>query len=464
MTYLFKITLIITQGLFFISCAAYNDNGKVSLDVPMPESDSWVSVSMNLSDSSSVDKDWWKIFSDAKLDSTMKIFLENNYDLRLAYSSLEASKAISKINGSDILPRINLSMLDGNALGIGSSIPSDMYGLNLSSSWEVDIWGKLLSKRFSAIKEYQSKVNEFEYLKLSIISQGVKIYFNLVEAKEQNILAKSSLDALQDIFNIVEERYNQGVRSSLDYRLALSNLLSAKAILEQKNMIIDNLTRQIETMIGVYPSGEFTTLNNLPENLLPIPGNLPSDIVSSRPDIIASFKKLKSARYNLDYANKSMLPIINLTDNSGVMSMTLKDLLDGEYSMWNLGKSIALPIFQSGKIRANRQLSKSMYEQAEIQYVYTILKAFSEIENKLSSSVMLERQLDALDKAYVQSEEAYSLAKDRYENGLADLITVLDSQKRMFDTKGQMISIRKLLIENRIDLLICLGGSFSEDK
>ena len=108
--------------------------------------------------------------------------------------------------------------------------------------------------------------------------------------------------------------------------------------------------------------------------------------------------------------------------------------------------------------------SKSMYEQAEIQYVYTILKAFSEIENKLSSSVMLERQLDALDKAYVQSEEAYNLAKDRYENGLADLITVLDSQKRMFDTKGQMISIRKLLIENRIDLLICLGGSFSEDK
>ena len=394
----------------------------------------------------------------------MEIFLENNYDLRLAYSSLEASKAISKINGSDIFPRINLSMLDGNALGIGSSIPSDMYGLNLSSSWEVDIWGKLLSKRFSAIKEYQSKVNEFEYLKLSIISQGVKIYFNLVEAKEQNILAKSSLDALQDIFNIVEERYNQGVRSSLDYRLALSNLLSAKAILEQKNMIIDNLTRQIETMIGVYPSGEFTTLNNLPENLLPIPGNLPSDIVSSRPDIIASFNKLKSARYNFDYANKSMFPIINLTDNSGVMSMTLKDLLDGEYSMWNLGKSIALPIFQSGKIRANRQLSKSMYEQAEIQYVYTILKAFSEIENKLSSSVMLERQLDALDKAYVQSEEAYSLAKDRYENGLADLITVLDSQKRMFDTKGQMISIRKLLIENRIDLLICLGGSFSEDK
>lgn len=457
-----KKILILILSIVFISCTAYKKDIDLSLDIPTPTTDSWESITINTTDKSHISNDWWKIFGDTKLDSIMEIFLMNNYDLKLAYSSLEASKALAEINGSDIFPTINLSLLDGNALGIGSSIPSEMYGLNLSSSWEIDIWGKLLSKRFSAKKEYQSQVNEYEYLIFSIISQGIKIYFNLVEAKEQEILSKSSVEALQDIFNIVEDRYNQGVRSSLDYRLALSNLLSAKAILEQKKIIIDNLTRQMETMIGAYPSGKFITSNSLPENLLSIPGNLPSDIITNRPDIKASYNKLKSARYSFDYSNKSMLPIINLTDNSGVMSMSLEKLLDGEYSMWNLGKSIALPIFQSGKIRANRQLSKSMYEQAEIQYVYTILKAFSEIENKLSTSKMLDNQLMALHDAYIQSREAYNLAKDRYENGLSDLITVLDSQKRMFDTQGQMISIRKMLIENRIDLLICLGGRFSE--
>ena len=76
--------------------------------------------------------------------------------------------------------------------------------------------------------------------------------------------------------------------------------------------------------------------------------------------------------------------------------------------------------------------------------------------------IYIENQFNALDQAYIQSREAYNLAKDRYENGLSDLITVLDSQKRMFDMQGQMISVRKMLIENRIDLLICLGGRFSE--
>ena len=75
---------------------------------------------------------------------------------------------------------------------------------------------------------------------------------------------------------------------------------------------------------------------------------------------------------------------------------------------------------------------------------------------------MLKNQLSALDSAYVQTSEAYQLAKDRYDKGLADLITVLDSQKRMFDTKSQMILVEKALIENRVDLLICLGGDFSD--
>ena len=457
-----KILLLLFLYVLLVSCSAYSKKVNLSIDVPYPKNDSWKTINIDLSNESLILKNWWKIFNDPILDSTMQIFLNNNYDLKLAYSSLQSSNALSKINGSDILPNINISLLDGNALGIGSNIPSNMYGLNISSSWEVDIWGKLISKNISSRYEYESNIDDYDYLKLSIISQGVKMYFNLVEAKEQESLAKSSVDALQDIFNIVEDRYNQGVRSSLDYRLALSNLLAAKAILEQKKIIIDNLSRQIEVMIGEYPSGLFFGSTGLPDEILPIPSNLPSTIVSTRPDIVASYNRLKSARSNLDYANKSMLPIINLTDNSGVMSMSLKNLLDEDFSMWNIGTSIAFPIFQSGKIRANRQLYKSMYEQSEIQYVYTILKAFSEIENKLSTSKMLEDQFNALDAAYVQSAEAYNLAMDRYNNGLSDLITVLDSQKRMFDTKGQMIAVRKMLIENRIDLLICLGGRLSE--
>ena len=459
---LHKILFLVFLKLLLVSCSAYKENIDLSIKIPKPETDTWAAINLNIDKSPVINDNWWEIFNDVALDSTMQIFIKNNFDLKLAISSLKASKAISKIDGSDILPRINLSLLDGNALGIGSSIPSDMYGINLSSSWELDIWGKLLSKRFSSKKEYQAKEYDYNFLRLSIISQGVKMYYNIIEAKEQQGLAESSVNSFQEILNIVEIRYNQGVRSSLDYRLALSNLTVSKAVLEQKKIIIDNLTKQMEVMLGLYPSGTYVTIDKLPNILLPIPPNMPSFVIAKRPDIKASYNRLQSAKYKLDYAKKNMLPAINLTDNSGMLSSSLKNLFDGDFSIWNLGKSISLPIFQSGKIKANIELAKSIYDQAEIQYVYVILKAFSEIETKLANDRMLNAQLEALNEAYIQSNEAYTLALDRYNNGLSDLITVLDSQRKMFDTRGQMITVRNLIIQNRIDLLICLGGRYSE--
>jgi len=75
---------------------------------------------------------------------------------------------------------------------------------------------------------------------------------------------------------------------------------------------------------------------------------------------------------------------------------------------------------------------------------------------------MLDKQVLLLTQALDEAEKTYQLAKERYNKGLIDLITVIDSQKRMLDIKSQMILARKALIENRVDLLICLGGNFSE--
>ena len=103
-----------------------------------------------------------------------------------------------------------------------------------------------------------------------------------------------------------------------------------------------------------------------------------------------------------------------------------------------------------------------MYEKSKIEYYDKLLKAFSEIENKLALNQMLDKQVLLLTQALDEAEKTYELAKERYNKGLIDLITVIDSQKRMLDIKSQMILARKALIENRVDLLICLGGNFSE--
>lgn len=471
-----RMLIILSLALLFYSCSTYNKT-ELSNEIIKSKDDNWESADIDIS-YNPINQKWWDIFEDHQLNLIMDIFLSNNYDLKLAISSLESSKQLAIYNAGKILPdistQINNTRSSQNFSGTsmeeaaeffnpgGGAVLTETYGLNLTSQWEIDAWGKLYSKKISAKKEYEASQNEHKYLKFSLISQAVKIYFSLVESKEQVALADSSLSAYKDIFNIVEDRYNQGVRSALDYRLAKSNLLIAEVSLEKRRMITDNLTREMEVLLGFYPSGKLETSNNLSVLLPEIPQNLPSEVIQKRPDIIALYNKIEASFSDLDYAKKMKFPSFNLTGSVGTSTDDLNNLLNGDFSIWNLGANITLPIFQSGKIKAYQNLSKSVLEQAEIQYVYSILKAFSEIENKLSADKMLNTQLVSLNDAYIQSKEAYLLAKDRYDKGLTNLITVLDSQKRMFDTNSQMISIQKLLIDNRINLLICLGGEFNE--
>ncbi len=318
------------------------------------------------------------------------------------------------------------------------------------------------SKNISLDKNLESQKNDFDYFRLSIISQAVKMYFSVVQLNEQVKLSKASVESNKEIFDIVEERYNKGIGASLlDYRLSKSNLLISQATLEQSKMSLDSYRRQLESLIGRYPAGQIIVKDSLSSILPSIPGSIPSEIIENRPDILASYNKVESARSELGYAKKLKFPSFNLTNAIGTSSGELQDIINGDALVWSIATNLLLPVFQNGKIKANEKLAETSYEKAKVEYYNTLIKSFLEIENKLSLDEMLNKQVVLLIDALQESEKTYDLAKERYNKGLVDLVTVIDSQKRMFDTRSRMILARKSLIENRIDLLICLGGNTS---
>ena len=103
----------------------------------------------------------------------------------------------------------------------------------------------------------------------------------------------------------------------------------SKATLEQRKMILDNLKRQMETLMGKYPTGELSISDNLSTLLPTIPSNLPSDIIENRPDIVSSYNKVESAEANLDNAVKMKLPSFSLTGSAGTSSSDLTKILNG---------------------------------------------------------------------------------------------------------------------------------------
>ena len=268
--------------MILVSCSTMNSSIDLKDRPIIPKDDTWMSMGTELSDNSHISNQWWLIFEDELLDSIMNEFVLNNYDLEIALLSLDASKSLSIINKSALFPSITFgfgsSIMQTNNKGTqfdnieipapgGGTIEfaetniSENHRLNFSSQWEVDLWGGMRSKNISLDKNLESQKNDFDYFRLSIISQAVKMYFSVVQLNEQVKLSKASVESNKEVFDIVEERYNKGIGASLlDYRLSKSNLLISQATLEQSKMSLDSYKRQLESLIGRYPAGQMILL------------------------------------------------------------------------------------------------------------------------------------------------------------------------------------------------------------
>ena len=430
---------------------------------------------------------WWEVFADTLFSEHLSTFQSNSPDLLSIVTRLEIAEQTAKINGGGIFPSINIGNsgnvrkqnlsafgFSSNMLGIGSndstnegsnssvlSFDSQNYGLNVNMQWELDIWGKLINQRRAAYKNYEASKNDLAYLQFSLSAQFTTVYYNAVESKIQYMLAVETSKALEDVTKIVNDRYANGLASSLELRLAESSLAVNKIQLESLKSQSKRSIRALELLMGKYPSGTLGVSNKFSYELPSVPDGLQSEILERRPDVRAAINNVEASTYRLMQSKRNRLPSFALTASGGTSTSDLKELLNGDFSVWNLGANITAPIFQGGRLKANVALNESQLTRAEQNAVKIILTAFSEVEQSLADDLAIQNQYEAVMIAEKQTEAAYLLAVDRYENGVTDLITVLNSQQQWFNTRSSEVSIEKQRIINRINLLLALGGDFS---
>ena len=127
------------------------------------------------------------------------------------------------------------------------------YGLGLSLQWEIDIWGRLLNGRKAAYKDFEAAQYDLSYLGFSILVRGAQLYFQGRESAAQLALAQESYNSLVEIRDLVKERYEKGLRSSLDYRLSETSVATSIETIENRKNQLKAINRQLEILIGQYP-------------------------------------------------------------------------------------------------------------------------------------------------------------------------------------------------------------------
>lgn len=407
---------------------------------------------------------WVDEFADRGLTAAVDEALDRNRDLKAAAARMRRAEENRIIGRSRHFPRIGADSSTGwstSGNGPGARTSSERYGLTVSASWELDLWGRLRDLSAADDADLAAARADFRGARLSLAAATARAWCNLIAAGQQLELAKATLESYERNLRTIERIYKGTGQGALDVQLGRTNVSSAQGSVKSSERDRDEAARTLELLLGRYPSAAMRAADQLPVLRSKVPAGLPADLLERRPDLAAARARIFASARRADAARKSLLPSFSLTGSGGTPVSRFSQLLDPAWLTSSIAANISQPVFEGGALTAEAHGALAVNEAAVHDYAQTALEAFREVESALSAERSLAEQEKALVAEVEQAALAERQAERDYTEGLDDnILRVLESQRRATSARLGLIRLRNQRLLNRIDLHLALGGDF----
>ena len=406
-------------------------------------------------------KPWLESIESEELDALLTEALSNNFGLEAARQGLLAAEAAARIASAARLPALDLGALASRQRALQPlEATTSNHSISLDARWEIDLWNRLGKAAQAERSAFQAQAYELEAFKLSLSGQVAQAWLDAIEAQSQSQLAAATALSFERKLQALESRYRRGLADSFDLRLTRAQAAASQAAAAQRKSQSEQALRLLETLLGRYPSGTLEIATQLPALQEPPPAGLPSALLARRPDLLASERELAASFARNQVAQRQAWPSLVLTASGGAASPELRDVLNGDLTVWSALSRLSLPLFHGGRLNAQRQQAEALYQAQVSRYKAALLGAFQEVETALQAESDLSELEQQSMLARDESALAQSQAWDRYERGLIDITSLLDAERRFFEAQSQVLKARNQRLQNRIRLYLALGGGF----
>lgn len=406
------------------------------------------------------------------MDALIEETLRNSYQLRAVAARLETALIEAEIAGADRMPSVGLG-LNGrrqrqNFIGLpipgfAGRVPRATFtnlGASLDINWEADLWGRIRNGEILAGALASVHSADLAAARHSLAGQTAKAWFACSEANLQLALSREMVASYEATSKWLRNRFEAGFAPALEISLVEADISTAESAVHLRREQLDRSIRQVELLAGRYPRGDLRVRENLPEISSSVPAGVPSQLLTRRPDLIAAQRRLLASDVGIAQAQTALHPRLSLTTASGTSSRGLLSLLNWDYTVWSLLGNIVQPIFQGGRLKRQVDIAQGRSREILETYAGAVLQAFGEVESALSVESFLRDRLRELEASVTEADTAREQARFRYRHGLGDMLVVLQMDRRILNSRSQILTLQRLLLENRIDLHLAVGGGF----
>jgi len=414
------------------------------------------------------DLPWWEVFQDSQLQALIHEALTNNYDLKRAVARVEQARQQVTVARSPLFPQVGYGGDVGRGRNALFNSPAVLNGatessaqVNVNAIWEIDFWGRIRRLTEAARAQYLATDEARRGVTITLVSDVATAYFTLLDLDQELEIQRAATNAYAGSYRIFNERRINGVASRLETDRAEAALANAASIIPQLELQVAATENQLSVLLGRNPGpilrGSLTNQPALPPE---IPAGLPSALLQRRPDVAASEQTLIAANANIGASFANFLPPIGLTTFFGKISPELSAFSSGSVNAWNVGATLAGPLFQGGRLRAEYRAAKAGFDDAKAAYEKTVLTALQEVANTLIARDKLAEVRIYNEQAVAALTSSVELSIQRYVNGKSSYFEVLQAQQELYPTQRAVVQTRVNELINVVQLYRALGGGW----
>jgi NodT family efflux transporter outer membrane factor (OMF) lipoprotein len=412
---------------------------------------------------------WWEIFGDPVLNGLEEQVAVSNYSIKQLEAEFRESLALIAVSRSGYYPTVTTSPSvtqsdrgpnGGGAPGHGSSASFDAL---FSATWVPDLWNRVGLAVQNANANTQVSAANLENLRLSLQATLAIDYFELRGNDEQFDLLSKNIDIYKTYLDLTNNRFNGGVAAKSDVYLAQTQLYQTQAQATDLGVARNEFEHAIAVLIGKAPS-EFS-IAAVPGKISapppPIPVGVPSTLLERRPDIAAAERNVAAANASIGIAKTAWYPTLTLSGSPGLLSGSLLNLLTWGSRTWTAGPALAQTIFDAGKRKAQLRQALATYDANADAYRETILSAFQQVEDNLSSLRVLAQEAEQQALAVDASEKSLDLEMERYKAGTDSYLNVITTQQIELTNERTAVTLRQDRMVAAVNLILALGGGWN---
>jgi multidrug efflux system outer membrane protein len=412
------------------------------------------------------DLPWWDVFRDKTLQDLILTALANNLDLQLATARMEQARALVGVAASQLYPQVGYQGLAGREKAF---IPMEQTGGNITYNafsglfnvvWELDVWGRIRR----ATEAARASLFAQEYIRrgvmLSLVSQVAAGYFELLELDRELEIAQQSCQTYKDTLALFVQRFEFGRDSKLPVARVLGNYESSIASVAALKRLIAQQENALSVLMGAYPQSITRGKPLIAQSVPPTPVGMTTDLMQRRPDIQQGEQGIIAANAQVGVAVANFFPRIGLSALYGGESENIGDVVDNNFSIWNIFGVAAGPIFRGGELIGTYYAQRAFWDGTIAQYKQTVIVAFREVSDALIAQQTLVEQRAALEGQVAALKEAVDLSLLRYKVGRASYFEVLEAEQLLFPAEDALAQAQRDQLLAVVNLYRALGGGW----